>query len=195
MFVTDRSSGNNRRCRAPAFNANSAEHIIDRNSSHSNHQGATSDVSRCACQNSSRSAGVHHGANRRSRNLRGAGTPHQPPRALSSQPRAQAPRSLCHLHGEQRPLYRKLRRGRALGTLLHLRQFVSDRRRARLHHQQQRIKNSTYIRRDSRDCPRRNWSVPQGRSRTGGERPGRRRPTDAVPRTGTRPAGGSTARW
>jgi len=126
--------------------------------------------------NSSQSAGVHYGANRRRRNVRRAGTTHQPPRALSSQPRAQAPRSLRHLHGEQRPLCRKLRRGRARGALLHLRQLVSDRRRARLHRQQQRIQSPNCIRRDSRDRPHSNRPVPEGRSRAGGGRLGRRRP-------------------
>ena len=51
----------------------------------------------------------------------------QPARASPARGRAQAARSLRHLHGEPPAVRRVLRRGRAIGALLHLRQFVSDR--------------------------------------------------------------------
>src|SRR5271170_275468 len=47
-----------------------------------------------------------------------------------------------HLHGEPPALRRMLLRGRAIWALLHRHQFVSDRGRTRLHHQQQSFEST-----------------------------------------------------
>ena len=86
----------------------------------------------------------------------------QPSGASSARDWPQAARSLCHLHGEPSAVRRVLRRGRAVRALLHRRQFVSDRGRARLYRQQQPVEGARSRRRRSArsrlrrssDCPK-----------------------------------------
>ena len=80
---------------------------------------------------------------------------------LLAQSRPQAARPLCHLHGEQQPLPRGLRRRRALRTVFHLREFLPDGKRACLHRHQQRIAHPYHVARQARGSPRGAAAMPE----------------------------------
>ena len=98
-----------------------------------------------ACRQAAAAAGLHHGPERRGRDLCRARGAQQSPRPPVARPRPAAARSLRHLHGKQRALHRELLRRRAHRPLFHLRQFVSHAGRARLHSQQQPIQGADHV--------------------------------------------------
>ena len=106
---------------------------------------------------------------------RRAGGAQQSAGASVSQARPEAARPLCDLHGEQQPLPRGLRRRRALRAVLHLRQFVPDAKRTRLHRQQQRVAHPHHVGGKARRRARGAEGMPQGRTLHRRRRRGRKR--------------------
>ena len=98
---------------------------------------------------------------RRGRDLPRAGSAQQPAGASVSQARPEAARPLRDLHGEQQPLPRGLRRRRAVRPVFHLRQFLPDRGRARLHPQQQPVAHPHHLARQARRRARGDQGMPR----------------------------------
>ena len=83
---------------------------------------------------------------------------------LLRSPRPEAARPLCDLHGEQQPLPGGLRRRRAVRAVLHLREFVPDGERTRLHRQQQQFAHPDHVGGEARCRPRGAQGMSQGRT-------------------------------
>ncbi len=113
---------------------------------------------------------------RRNGHLSRAGGAQQPAGASVSQPRPEAARPLFDLHGEQQPLSRSLRRRRTLRPLLHLRELLSHRGRARLHPDQQPVAHPDHVEGKARYRARGAEGMPEGRALHRRRWRGRKRP-------------------
>ena len=146
-------------------------------------------VPRPARRRASRSACRRHGAIGRNRHLSRARGAQQPAGASPPRDRPQAARPLCRPHGEPHPLRRVLRGGRAIGPLLHQRQFVPDGGRSRLYRQQQPLQGADHVAGEARRRARGDGRLSQCRTL-----PDRRRTRPRRPRAQPRRSDGALSR-